>query len=434
MKLLILDGSPAGDRMGDRLFARLEPLLIEKGHEFERIVLRERKIAPCTGCFKCWIESPGLCTMKDDSLELDRKFIRADLLVSLTPVVFGGYAPELKKMYDRLIPNISPFFASIDGETHHQKRYDAYPDLLTIGWLDRPDKLAESLFSQLVYRNSINFYASACVAGLMYATQKDEELASGLQELLERIEHRERIAESSVPMIPADKVTASPVNRAVLLVGSPRMSKSSSAAVGGYLLDRLAQQGVAAETFQVYQTLKDENRWRQLMEWLNGADLVLLSFPVYIDNLPAPLLSALQKIVRDRQGSSGGALVAVANCGFIEAVHTDHALASCALFARAAGLSWKGSIAIGGGEGLVRQKPLEEQQGPVVPLKKALDKVALALGAGGAVPEEARSQIARPFVPAWLFRLFAGQQWKKEATRLGTRNRLHDRPHLHDVA
>ena len=45
-----------------------------------------------------------------------------DLVIYLTPVTFGGYSSELKRMVDHQIQNISPFFTSVQGEIHHQRR------------------------------------------------------------------------------------------------------------------------------------------------------------------------------------------------------------------------------------------------------------------------------------------------------------------------
>ena len=64
--------------------------------------------------------------------------VTSDLMVYLTPVTFGGYSSMLKGMVDHLIQNVSPFFARLDGETHHRKRYKNNPDLLAVGWMEAP--------------------------------------------------------------------------------------------------------------------------------------------------------------------------------------------------------------------------------------------------------------------------------------------------------
>ncbi len=431
MKTLIFDGSPEGDPMGQRLADHFENLLRQQGHEAERIILREQRIAPCSGCFRCWLNTPGLCTINDDGRELTGKFVKADLIVSLTPILFGVYGPELKRMYDRLIPNVSPFFMTVEGETHHRKRYEKYPDVITIGWLDRPDQSAEKLFRHLVYRNNVNFNSIASAVEILYRNDIDQVVDDKLQSLLTSIARHERISEASLPDLPLSGMSRVQVRRAVLLVGSPRMSHSSSSALGGYLFDRLREQGIETESVMLYPAFHDDKRRQRLMELIEGSDLTVLAFPLYVDSLPFPVLDLLRDIARRRQEKPPtGALAAIVNCGFIESSQNDNVLAACRLFARDAGLAWQGALSIGGGEGLVRGISLHEQQGAVIPLKLALDRVAEELGAGRPVPDDARLRIAKPFVPPWIYRMVSSIGWKRQARRLGTIRRLDDRPYL----
>ena len=73
--------------------------------------------------FGCWVKTPGQCVQDDPAREVARACARADLVVLFTPVTFGGYSSELKKAIDRSIPNLSPIFIRIRGETHHPCRY-----------------------------------------------------------------------------------------------------------------------------------------------------------------------------------------------------------------------------------------------------------------------------------------------------------------------
>src|SRR3972149_2310639 len=106
----------------------------------------------------------------------------------------------------------------------------------------------------------------------------------------------------------------------------------------------------------------------------------MLAFPLYIDSLPAPVIAALEKIASHRAGKPvQQSFAAIANCGFPEANHNDTALAICAQFARQTELTWLGSLALGGGEGLVHGVPLNEMDGRALPLKNSLDLAAEAL-------------------------------------------------------
>ncbi len=429
MKALILDGSPAGDSTGGRIAAILEKHFAAKGYEAEHVVLRDKTLGHCRGCFQCWFKTPGVCIIDDDNRELSRKFIQSDLTIFLTPVAFGAYSPEMKAMLDHLIANISPFFTTIDGETHHRMRYDRYPDVMIAGWIDQPDQTQEALFSHLAWRNTINFNGERRAWGIVDHHADDAALKAQLETLARKLDSPASHRQGTLPRIAAE-ASATPPRKVTLLVGSPRMAKSSSAALGGYLLDQLAGLGLATETHQIYHALHDERKRSAMLDAIDRADLCILAFPLYVDSLPAPVLTLMRTIHERRAGKSPkGAFAAIANCGFIESSQNESSLGSCATFAKAAGFRWMGSITIGGGEGLVHGRPLAELGGPVTPYKKALDLVAVALAAGEPVPEKARQQLAKPFIPGWIYRFVGSMDWKKQARKNGIIDKIDARPY-----
>jgi multimeric flavodoxin WrbA len=429
MKAHIFDGSPAGDPTGKRIASILEKHLTIRGYESEHVVLHDKTLGHCRGCFQCWLKTPGVCIIDDDNLELSRKFIQSDLTIFLTPVSFGAYSPEMKRMLDHLIANISPFFTTVDGETHHRKRYDRYPDIMITGWLDRPDQIDEALFNHLAWRNTINFNGEHCSWGVVDCHADDDELKTQVESLARKLESPIRHTGVQLPLIAAENAVTKP-QKVVLLVGSPRMAKSSSAALGGYLLEQLAEKGLSTETHHIYQTIHDEQNRNAMLIAIDSADLTILAFPLYIDSIPAPVLTLMHSIHERHAGKAPrGAFAAIANCGFIESSQNESALASCASFATASGFRWMGSISIGGGEGLVHGRRLADLGGPVIPYKKALDGVASAFATGNPVPEEARQQLAKPFIPAWIYRFVGSRNWKKQARRNGIFEKIDDRPY-----
>jgi hypothetical protein len=68
----------------------------------------------------------------------------------------------------------SPFFAIVDGETHHKQRYDRYPALAAIGFLSEPDEEQSEIFRQLVARNATNLHAPAHLAEVVVRDQAAE--------------------------------------------------------------------------------------------------------------------------------------------------------------------------------------------------------------------------------------------------------------------
>jgi len=159
------------------------------GWRVDRLALREVDIAPCLGCFGCWIQTPGLCVIDDAGRDVARRMAQSDVLVYLTPLTFGGYSSELKKAIDRSIPNLSPLFRTVRHEVHHVKRYARYPRLVGIAVSrDRPiDPDEEELFEAVVRRNAINFYAPANAACLVPDGGDDEACRRTIERTLERV-------------------------------------------------------------------------------------------------------------------------------------------------------------------------------------------------------------------------------------------------------
>ncbi len=205
MKTLILDGSRANDRQAVNITNALHKHLPNA----ETITVREQKIGNCAGDFFCWVRNPGICNTNDDNRIIAEKIINSDLVIYLTPVTFGGYSSELKRMVDHQIQNILPFFAKVNGEVHHQKRYKQYPNMLTIGWMEEPDKQAEAIFRHLVHRNAINMYAKTSVCGLVIGRQPEAELTSQTKLWLEAIASG---SNSPAPALPSIDISTSEIN------------------------------------------------------------------------------------------------------------------------------------------------------------------------------------------------------------------------------
>ncbi len=165
-KVLVLNGGSAAEPLSE-----LERYLMEASSSCGCIAqvmrLWEMSIAPCLGCFGCWTKTPGMCVIDDDARGVTQEMIRSGVVVFLTPVVFGGYSPELKRALDRSIVLISPLFERIHGEIHHKKRYAEYPRLLGIGVQQGINKEEAAIFDTLVHRNAINFHSPKTVVQII---------------------------------------------------------------------------------------------------------------------------------------------------------------------------------------------------------------------------------------------------------------------------
>lgn len=189
MKAAILDGSRSGEPLSVTRQIIVDELT-RLGWQVESFPLCEMKIRHCVGCFGCWAQTPGECLFTDAAREVTAAIIRSDLVVYLTPVTFGGYSSELKKVLDRSICLISPFFTKIQGEVHHKPRYDRYPRLLGVGVSARRgrDEESERIFETLVSRNALNMHAPAHAAGVVPGEGDPETTRTTVRALLHAVE------------------------------------------------------------------------------------------------------------------------------------------------------------------------------------------------------------------------------------------------------
>ena len=110
LKALILNGSLKNQNQLKTVQETLEEELRNGGWNVESVLLHELNIRSCTGCFICWHTTPGICTgvKDDDAEEITKKVINSELVVFLTPLTFGGYSSELKKMIERFLGLLQP--------------------------------------------------------------------------------------------------------------------------------------------------------------------------------------------------------------------------------------------------------------------------------------------------------------------------------------
>lgn len=187
MNLLVLDGFNSEDSLNDKICTTLKNT-INQNIKLEIVTLRDKNIQPCLGCFGCWFKTPGECCVQDDSQAIVRKIASSDAVLYLTPITFGGYSSSLKKLLDKSICNINPLFTMVNGEMHHKKRLERYPNLFGLGIINTSNEKQEKNFKELIYRNSINMHSQNQFAEILYRNCSADTLTETLTSLLNRIE------------------------------------------------------------------------------------------------------------------------------------------------------------------------------------------------------------------------------------------------------
>ena len=127
MRIVILNGEPNSQSEFEQYLQRLSGRLADSGHQVNLLRLRGLDLKGCTGCFGCWVKTPGECVRHDDSEKVCRAAINADLLLLASPLVMGFTTALLKRAFDQMICLLHPYFMIEDGEMHHRPRYQNYP-------------------------------------------------------------------------------------------------------------------------------------------------------------------------------------------------------------------------------------------------------------------------------------------------------------------
>jgi multimeric flavodoxin WrbA len=446
-KVVILDGCGLPDRDLSPVLDGLLDVFRRDGSEIEIFHLHEMKLAHCLGCFGCWLKTPGMCAENDDGRKIAKAVVQSDTTVFYTPVTFGGYSPDLKKMMDHFIQIISPYFRIDHGEMHHPPRYARRPRLMMVGVQRQPNSHEAHIFRTVAGRNAINFIPPSFAAEVVVATEPAGALRQRFEALLTRsdaLPFGEAAASlMPPPVVPGVSAELDCARRALLIVGSPKTSGTSTSSIlGSYLLDRLGERGWETESLTLRASLGRAEGESALLAPVDRAGLILLVFPLYADALPYLVTKALTVMATNRQAAAAPRpqrLVAMVNSGFPETHQNAMAMAICQEFAAQSGIAWAGGLALGGG-GAIGEQPLTAPKRSGLPVKhviRALDLTAAALAEGRPVPAEAAQSMAQspmPFMPfalyRWIYMRFGGKGFEQEAARNGIgKDKLLDQPY-----
>ncbi|WP_105614413.1 NAD(P)H-dependent oxidoreductase [Vallitalea okinawensis] len=157
MNVLVISDEANKKRLGHEIEVRVLNYFQKETMNLTHLSVKKDDLNYCVGCFGCWVKTPGLCVFDDFGRRLNKHFVESDYVIILTPVVYGCYSTAIKRVLDRTVPNILPFFKIINNEVHHAPRYDHYPQLIILGYGEDITESEEKTFRALTQANAINF-------------------------------------------------------------------------------------------------------------------------------------------------------------------------------------------------------------------------------------------------------------------------------------
>lgn len=133
MRIAILNGNPnSGNLKFDGYLKSLSDLLRAKNHRVALLTLRALDIGYCTGCWGCWVKTPGKCVNEDGSREVCRAWVNSDLMLLASPLKMGFVTALAKSAIDKLLPVGLPYIDLHKGECCHRPRYPKSPKLAAL--------------------------------------------------------------------------------------------------------------------------------------------------------------------------------------------------------------------------------------------------------------------------------------------------------------
>ena len=379
-------------------------------------------IRPCTGCFCCWLKTPGRCVIRDGFEHMGALLSEADELLIISRCSFGGFSPFVKNVMDRSIGYLLPYFRIIRGEMHHRIRPKRAPLPLRILFYEEDiteeEKAEAESYVKSVCINleaelrELRFYESSKVR----AGEKAAEPAEPSAEPIPRDLSGQKSLEGFVPLNgkpraddPAFDGTSS--GRLVLLNGSLRGRRSNTLA----FLEAIRENtGKEAELYSLSQYM---GRQEELLSLLKGADTLILGMPLYVDGIPSAVLRLMEALQASRQ-DPGRRIYVVSNMGFYESRQLRNLLRMVRIWSEKCSYTYCGGLAIGAGEmlgTLVQRIPL--CSGPMKHAGKALLLLSERIREGKALEEDL--YIGPAFFPRFFYILAAHMNFRGEGKKNG---------------
>ncbi len=343
MKITIMNGNGNPQDEGfDGYLSRLADALTADQHAVTTVILRDLDIKFCTGCFGCWVKTPGECVFKDASHDVCRAVINGDFLLWAAPLRMGFPDATLKRMMDKSIPLIHPYFVVEQGEAHHRPRYEHYPRLGLLLQTEA-DTDAEDLriVGDIFSRTALNMKSR-----LEFAFTTEQPVNTVAHAIATESAEGVPFARN-LPPLPGVRIT--PPMRLTLFNGSPRGAKGNTPV----MLKQLAEGFVTAggtitDTFHLVR----QNELTSFRDAFAAAEAVLVGFPLYTDAMPGIVKTFFEALEPLRGCANNPALGFVMQSGFPESTHMRHIERYLAKFTARLGSPYLGSLIKGSGEGI----------------------------------------------------------------------------------
>lgn len=220
--------------------------------------------------------------------------------------------------------------------------------------------------------------------------------------------------------------------QALLLIGSPKISHSTSESICNYLICFLKNRNFNTKKLNIPILINRKSGCDELLSAMKSADVIIFSSPLYIDCLPYPVIKFMEiatDYFRDVRNQKKQRVLAISNCGFPEAFQNDVALRIYKNFANANGFKWIGGLSLCMGVA-ISGRPMSLIGLIYRNIREAFELTADAIACEVAIPLKAVELLAKPLMPIWLY-IWLGDKivWFFEGLKHGV-FKLREKPYV----
>jgi multimeric flavodoxin WrbA len=322
---------------------------------------KDKPITACTGCWSCWLKTPGRCVMKDQMSEIYPEYVNSDTVILLMSTAQGFINHQAKAFLDRTIPHYHPYIELVGGECHHVARYERYPDMVFHIDTEGLSKQEEQVIEDYLYRTAYHYKSKP------FRIVDDGGLT------LRLLEAREAKSQTEV------RVSTLPMEKLVIYNGSPRRTVSNSSLI----LNKVAE--VLGNKVEI-RDLKRKEQWTEWAEAFKNEQHVMFFMPLYVHAMPSHVMAFIEKLQ-----ASQGELSFFVQSGFPESSQSNYLKPYFELLAHRLNRVYLGTAIKGGMESL-HMSPAKTQEAMIKPI---VDAIANLVNEGKFNPLDIR-QLAIP--------------------------------------
>lgn len=344
MKITILNGNPdPANGQFEGYLSALEQALQAGQHSVSVQTLRDLNLRNCSGCFGCWVKTPGECVTPDDGPIVCRAVIQADFVLWAAPLKMGFPSATLKRMMDKSIPLIHPYFEVDNNEAHHRPRYAHYPRL---GLLLQKEAYTDPedlrLVTDIFCRTALNMKSR-----LEFSTTIDQPVGEVVQAITTPTRNGPRFDPAPKP---TRGVQIALPARLTLFNGSPRGVKGNTPILFEHFIKGFTSLP-GHSTSEVYH-LSHTREAERFAQAFGEAECVLLGFPLYTDAMPGLVKAFIESLEPYTARANNPPIGFVVQSGFPEARHSRHVEHYLEKLAKRLNSPYLGTIVKGSVEGI----------------------------------------------------------------------------------